>query len=384
MILAWILVVGALVVGAWIRAAGASLLSIPRADALHDRRDGQPGAERVANLLENREDIPSAIALTTLTLLVAAVSGATLLLADTLGLWAVPLVVVVAVVVAEVLARSIGRRLVPGLAYWSAPVLELVVAGGRWAAEQVPDEEDDAHDENYEDEIDLQERKLVDSVLAFSETVVREVMTPRPDMITVDVDATAATVRRAATEHGLSRFPVVDDTGEIVGIVLVKDLLRSGDVRSIAALVREADFVPESKRARELLSEMQNAKQHMVIVVDEFGAVCGLATIEDLLEELVGEIADETDSDIPLVEQVASDRWAVDARLTISELVEAINVEVSDEEWDTVGGLVFDLAERVPEEGERFETGGLALTVMRMQGRRITEVIVDRIAQGRS
>ncbi|MPZ52339.1 MAG: CBS domain-containing protein [Acidimicrobiia bacterium] len=380
MIIAWVLVVGALLVAAWVRAASASLLSIPRADALHDQREGRRGAGRVAGLLAHRDDIPAAVALTTLTLLVAAVSGATLLISDTFGLWTVPVVVIVAVLSAEVIARALGRRLVPHLAYWSAPVLGVVVAGGRWAAEQVPDENNRTEEEAPEDEIDDQERRLVDSVLAFSETVVREVMTPRPDMITVDLEATAAQVRRMATEYGMSRFPVVDEVGEVAGLVLVKDLLRSGDVRSIAALVREADFVPESKRARELLSEMQSAKKHMVIVVDEFGAVCGLVTIEDLLEELVGEIADETDSDIPLVEQVTDKRWAVDARLTISELAEATDIEVSDEEWDTVGGLVFDLAERVPEEGERFETEQLALTVVRMQGRRITEVLVDRIA----
>lgn len=379
MIIAWILVAGALFGASWVRAAGASLLSIPRADALHDQREGRRGAERVAALLAHRDDIPAAVALSTLTLLVGAVSGATLLLAEPFGLWTVPLVVVVAVVLAEVLARSLGRRLVPGLAYLSAPMLTVVVAGGRWAAEQVPDEENDHEENGSVNDIDEQERRLVDSVLAFSETVVREVMTPRPDMITVGADTTVAEVRRRATEHGLSRFPVVDDDGEIIGLVLVKDLLRSGDVRSIAAMMRTAEFVPESKRARELLSEMQHAKQHMVMVVDEFGVVCGLVTIEDLLEELVGEIVDETDSDIPLVEQVADDQWTVDARVTISELEEATSIEVSNEEWDTVGGLVFDLAERVPEEGERFETDSLALTVVRMQGRRITEVLVDRI-----
>jgi CBS domain containing-hemolysin-like protein len=220
---------------------------------------------------------------------------------------------------------------------------------------------------------------LIDSVLEFGETIVREVMTPRPDMVTIPVGGSIEELIEISTEEGFSRVPVTSD-GDVVGMVIVKDLLRmltdDGErSQSVAEVMRPVEFVPETKMAVSLLSEMQESHVHQVIVVDEYGDVSGLVTIEDLLEELVGEIADETDSEEALI-SVNSEGWEVDARLAVADLLKVAGIEESEPEGDTVGGLVLALAERVPEEGETFMYETLALTVTRMQGRRVSTVKV--------
>jgi len=148
-------------------------------------------------------------------------------------------------------------------------------------------------------------------------------------------------------------------------------------------VMRPVDFVPESKLASVLLAEMQASHTHQLIVVDEYGDVAGLVTIEDLLEELVGEIADETDDEEEFIVSNAPGLWEVDARVAVDDLSDATGVEFPDEDWDTVGGLILGLAERVPEEGEQFVYGMLTFTVTRMQGRRVSEVrVVARSAAG--
>ncbi|MBW3666708.1 MAG: hemolysin family protein, partial [Actinobacteria bacterium] len=238
----------------------------------------------------------------------------------------------------------------------------------------------DESEEPVEEETEEQEREMIDSVLEFGDTVVREVMTPRPDMVTVPVTASVEELIEISTEDGYSRLPVTSN-GDVVGQVIVKDLLPmlSGGIRpgSVAEVMRPVVFVPETKQIAALLSEMKESHNHQVIVVDEFGDVTGLVTIEDLLEELVGEIADETDIEEPLISQIESG-WEVDARLSVDDLVEVTGVALPDEEWDTVGGLVLGLAERVPEEGEVFSYEDLEIRVIRMQGRRVSTVSVRR------
>jgi CBS domain containing-hemolysin-like protein len=216
-------------------------------------------------------------------------------------------------------------------------------------------------------------------VLEFSETIVREVMTPRPDMITIPATGSIEELIGLSTNEGFSRLPVTSD-GDVVGMVIVKDLLRmltdnGHRPATVAEVMRPVEFVPETKLAASLLAEMQESHTHQVVVVDEYGDVAGLVTIEDLLEELVGEIADETDSEEALIHS-QGDGWWVDARLSVDDLCKVTGVEAPDHEGDTVGGLVLGLAERVPEEGEVFEFEGLELTVLRMQGRRVSEVAV--------
>jgi CBS domain containing-hemolysin-like protein len=276
----------------------------------------------------------------------------------------------------------LGRRKPRVIAYASAHLLRLAVRFGGWANDLIYDSQDEAEvdEEDSPEEANGQERNLIDSVLEFGETIVREVMTPRPDMVTVPVTASLDELVAVTTDEGYSRIPVTSN-GDIVGMVIVKDLfpMLSAGLRplSMAEVMRPVEFVPETKLASALLREMQASRLHQMIVVDEYGEVAGLVTIEDLLEELVGEIVDETDEYETFITQRPDGGWDVDARLAVEDLAEVAGVDLPDEDWDTVGGLVLGLAERVPDEGEEFAYGPLTLTVTRMQGRRVGDVAVS-------
>jgi CBS domain containing-hemolysin-like protein len=373
---------------AWLRAAGTAITRIPRADALRDASDEVKGAETVAELLEQRENIVPAVGVVASAFLVvgavivtAAVAGdltsaGVLMFAAAIGL--------VAFLVGDLVPRRLGRLNPTGLAYRSHRILAWSVRVGGWANELLPEAENGYEEEEHvdEDEADEHERELIDSVLEFGETIVREVMTPRPDMVTVDVDDSIQDLIELSTSEGYSRLPVMSN-GDVVGMVIVRDLLSmltsNGDrPETVVDVMRPVDFIPETKMASALLAELQENHIHQVVVVDEYGDVVGLVTIEDLLEELVGEIADETDHDEALI-VVQGDGWWVDARLGVDDLCKVTGVEPPDDyEGDTVGGLVLGLAERVPEEGETFTFERLALTVTRMQGRRVAEVRVTQ------
>ncbi len=372
-----------LLIGGWVRAAGSAVSLLPRADAHHDAAEGRRGARMVANLLDDRARIPPAVGMVASTLLVlATLLGAVAVHRQWSGGAQVGFLVLVAVVVivlGDVLARLLGRSRPQAVAYNSGPLLVAAVRLGGWTAERVVEENGDGvASEEAEDEDEL---ALINSVLEFSETIVREVMVPRLDMITMDVDAGKNELAGAAIEHGFSRFPV-SDGDEIVGVFLVKDLLPAMlagvDGATARRLMRPAYFVPEVKQIADLLTEMRATKNHMAIAVDEFGEIAGLVTIEDLLEELVGEIADETDEDEIWVEPISEGHWKVDARLDVEDLESLVGLDLPEGDWDTVAGLVLGLAERVPEPDETFEAGDVELTVARMQGRRVAEVIVTR------
>jgi len=225
---------------------------------------------------------------------------------------------------------------------------------------------------------------MTESVFALGDTIVREVMIPRTDMTTVASEQTISDVLDLADEKGFSRLPVCGDgIDDIVGVCLVKDLARverrGGGGRTVVSLMRKARFVPETKHADELLREMQLAEHHLAIVVDEYGGTAGLVTLEDLVEELVGEIVDETDREEPLVRSLAGGNLLVHGRMPTDQLEEMLDGEFADGDWDTVGGLIFTTLGHVPEVGESIETGGVRLRVERMQGRRITSVRVDHL-----
>ncbi len=230
-----------------------------------------------------------------------------------------------------------------------------------------------------EEVIESEERALIRSIIEFGDTVAREVMVPRPDMVAVDSRDQVTDVLEVAIAAGYSRIPVfgqgIDD---IVGIVYTKDLMRAvQEQRATAAvrdLVREAQFVPEFKRVAELMREMQRAKFHMAIVVDEYGGTAGLVTLEDLIEELVGEIVDEFDVEEPTVEALPGGAVRVNARMPIDEVNELLDAEFPEGDWDTIGGFVFNLLGHVPAEGEAAEYDGRRLTAEKVQGRRIGRV----------
>ena len=235
-----------------------------------------------------------------------------------------------------------------------------------------------------DEEIEEEERELIHSIFEFGDTVVREVMVPRPDMVTIAADASPDAALKTIVDAGYSRIPLYEgDNDNIVGLLYAKDLLKrihEADVKAtVASLARQPTFVPEQKKVAELLREMQDQRVHMAIVVDEYGGTAGLATIEDLIEEIVGEIVDEYDKEEPLVEPIDDRTIRVDAKMPIDEINELLGAELPDEEWDTVGGLVFGLTGRVPVVGERVKFDSLEFLTERVTGRRIQKVVITKL-----
>lgn len=393
MIVAFFFSILLLTLAAGLRASLASLIRTPRADALHDAAEGDEGARRVADLLEDRARLQPAIGMVHSALLVAAALPAAWAATEFTDGWRLILLLVVfglaLVVLGELLPRAWGRDHPRRLAYRLAPMLDVACRLGDRATDLVTEDEEPETPEDPDEEAaqDKEERRLITSVLEFSETIVREVMVPRTDMVTIGSGVSSDEALDVVIEHGYSRVPVTGEgTDDIVGFAYAKDLLRIMDQgagpQPVADLMRPVYFVPETKRVSDLLRDMQAGKVHMAVVVDEFGGTAGLVTIEDLLEELVGEIVDEYDTEAPLIEKAGDHEYLIDARLSVEELGELLDVELPHEEWDTVGGLVLGLAGRVPRENESFEQEGVTLTVVRVQGRRIAQVhasIVHRI-----
>jgi len=228
--------------------------------------------------------------------------------------------------------------------------------------------------------IEREERRLIHSIFEFGDTVVREVMVPRPDMIGVEADGTVDDALEKAISAGYSRLPAYGEgPDDILGLVYLKDIVRrtresNGSHGTLRELVRPAVFVPEQKRVAELLREMQQDKFHMAVVIDEYGGTAGLVTLEDLLEEIVGEIVDEYDVEAPRVERLPDGGLRVAGGTPIDEVNELLGVELPETDWDTVGGLMFNLLGHVPIEGEPVDFQGLEFRAERVQRRRILTV----------
>jgi putative hemolysin len=229
--------------------------------------------------------------------------------------------------------------------------------------------------------VEREEREMIHKVFELEDTVARSVMIPRTDMFCLDIDTPAEQILPALRENLHSRVPVYERTIDvIVGILYTKDLLPY-----VAGLPPDFDlrarlhppyFVPESKRADLLLQEFQAKKLHLAIVVDEYGGTAGLVTLEDLLEELVGEIADEYDEPERLIHRVDANTFRVSGKLSIEELNTVAGLSISDEEFDTVGGWVLDLFGRVPRARERITLPELTVTVEKVERTRVIEVLV--------
>ena len=229
--------------------------------------------------------------------------------------------------------------------------------------------------------VERSEREMIHKVFELEDTLVREVMVPRPDMFCLDVATPPDRLLPLLREQLHSRVPVFEDTvDQIVGVLYTKDLLPH-----VGGLLPSFDlrphlhppyFVPESKRADALLREFQAKKLHLAIVVDEYGGTAGLVTLEDLLEELVGEIRDEYDEDERLIQRVSPQSFRISGRLPIDELNAATGLQVPNESFDTVGGWVLDLFGRVPHKGEKKEADGVRVTVEKVERTRVLEVLV--------
>jgi CBS domain containing-hemolysin-like protein len=230
-----------------------------------------------------------------------------------------------------------------------------------------------------DDVIEPEERAYIHSVIEFGDTVVREVMVPRPDMVTLEANATVTAGLAAALDAGHSRLPVHDhNVDDVLGIAYAKDLMRAErgghGSEPVREHVRPATFVPETKRLSGLLRDMQGKRVHLSIVVDEYGGTAGLVTLEDLIEELVGEIVDEFDPERPLVHHHPDGSVEVDGLTPLDDADELLGVNLPRGSWDTVGGLVLDQAGRIPEQGESVDVDGLRFEVIRVEGRRIQRV----------
>lgn len=239
-----------------------------------------------------------------------------------------------------------------------------------------------------DDEPEEFEQELLDSVEEFGETIVREIMVPRIDMATVPFDATVEKAMSIFLQRGYSRLPIVGkNKDDIRGVLYLKDIARllhenpklAGE-SSLADFARKAVFVPESKPVDDLLREMQANSTHIAIIIDEYGGVAGLATMEDVIEEIVGEIADEYDKDVPDIDDLGDGRMRVNARYSLVDLGELFELELEDQDVDSVGGLLAKTLGRLPKFGDLVVVSGLTLIADRIEGRRkrLISVIVEK------
>jgi putative hemolysin len=236
-----------------------------------------------------------------------------------------------------------------------------------------------------DDVIEPREREFIHSVIEFGDTVVREVMVPRPDMATLNAELTVTEALAQALATSYSRHPVVGaDLDDVVGVAILKELVHAeragGGAGPLRDVVREATFVPETKRVATLLTEMQAEHVHLTIVVDEYGGTAGLVTLEDVLEELVGDIRDEDDVEEPEVTEQADGVVVVSGKMSIDEVEALLDVPLPKGSWDTVGGLALDLAGGVPTEGQVLASPPFTFTVERVEGRRVARVRIETTA----
>ena len=235
--------------------------------------------------------------------------------------------------------------------------------------------------------IEHEERELIESIIEFGDTVVREIMVPRPDAMFIDSDLTITQALDKAVEDGFSRLPVLrkddDDVDDVVGIVYVKDLViaeRKGNgSMPITDLIREVEVVPENKLVADLMRSMQAKKFHMVMVADEYGIIVGLATLEDCLEELVGEIVDEHDDEDLSLQHLANGDYLVVGSMPISRLNDELELKVPESEYDTIGGFIFGMLGHVPVQGESVDFDGWRISTETLDGRRIQQVRISAI-----
>jgi CBS domain containing-hemolysin-like protein len=238
-----------------------------------------------------------------------------------------------------------------------------------------------------EEAIESDERELIRSIIEFGDTIVREVMVPRPDIVAFEASTLTEDVLEGAIDVGYSRLPVYEgNIDTVVGIAFTKDLVlavRRGKAdRPVAETVRAPHFVPETKRVAPLLREMQQERFHLAVVVDEYGGTAGIVTLEDLIEELVGEISDEYDVVEPTIEPLDEGRYRIPSIMPVDEVNDRLGAELPlGDDWDTIGGLMMAQAGRIPSEGESIEVDGYRLVAGNVEGQRIGSVTVEALEE---
>jgi len=229
-----------------------------------------------------------------------------------------------------------------------------------------------------QDMLEAEDRELIHSVFEFGDTIVREVMVARTDMVTIDAEDTIHEAMAVFLDKGFSRMPVIGkDSDEVIGVCYLRDVARvehekpaAAKKTKISTLAKPALFVPESKKADDTLRYLQAAQNHLAMVVDEYGGIAGLVTLEDLIEELIGEISDEYDTDIEQIQVLGPDRYRVAAKYSVDDLADLYDIDIDDDDVDTVGGLLTKYVGRLPEAGSRAELDDLILVAEKTEGRR--------------
>jgi CBS domain containing-hemolysin-like protein len=416
----WLLVaaLALMLLAGWCTSAEAALLRLSRAGAKELGRSAGEAAEPLQAVLT---EVPRYLSVVLLARVAAEISSAVLVTAVLVQWWGVDwrafVVTAVAMTVASyvlagIVPRSIARHYPVKVASAAAAVLRPVIrllgplprilaaAGtilspGRGQREGRSDSEEDLRGLvdllEQRQIIEPGERAMIHSVFELGDTIVREVMVPRTDMVFVERTKTLRQALSLALRSGFSRIPVVgENLDDVVGIAYLKDIAtrsyehREGEsVETVDTIMRSATFAPESKPVDDLLREMQARHVHMAIVIDEYGGTAGLVTIEDILEEIVGEIADEYDRELPAVEWLADGQARISARMSVEEFEELFDVTIDAEDVETVGGLLAHRLGKVPIAGSVATVSGLRLTAESLAGRRnrIGTVTVQRIGQ---
>ncbi|WP_433375607.1 hemolysin family protein [Streptosporangium sp. CA-115845] len=405
------------VVGGLIASAETALTRISRVRAEEFVRDGRRGAVRLQAIVADPPRYLNLLLLLRLSCeLVATVIG-TLLFIDWLGDqgWAyasaAAVMIVISYVIVGVSPRTLGRQHAEPIALASAPVVYgltrifgplpklLILLGNAVTPGKGFREGPFTSEAELRDLVDLaeerrviepDEREMIHSVFELGDTLVREVMVPRTDMVFIERGKTLSQAMSLALRSGFSRIPVVgENEDDVIGIAYLKDIARrvqdtgdDGRAEPVESIMRPATYVPESKPIDQLLREMQARQIHQAIVIDEYGGTAGLVTIEDILEEIVGEITDEYDQEVPRVEPLEGGAVRVTARLPVDDLEDLFGIELDVDDVETVGGLLAHALGRVPIAGSQAVVEGLSLTAESLAGRRnrIGTVLVTRIA----
>lgn len=372
---------------------------------------GVPRAQAINDLLDNPQKLPSTLLfLDTIALLT--IGSLALYASQHLVAWwshvlavalAAVLVLVFGVAVPKALAMRNPERTALAL-YGPVNAIKLVVSpvvalasmlatpfvrllGGRTAAAGpfVTQEEmrmlvNVGHEEGV---IQQEEEELIHSIFEFGDTVVREVMAPRPYIVAIEDTVTVAEAADVALRSGHTRLPIYKETIDtVVGVATVQDMLRvlrqDGDEGLVVKVMRPVYYVPETKKVDELLRELQKGRMHMAIVVDEYGGTAGLVTIEDLLEEIVGEIQDEYDVEPPMIERINVYETHLDARVSLDDVNDLLGVEWQAEDSDTIGGFVYEQLGRIPNPGDTVQVGNYVITVLSTEGARIKQLSIVR------
>jgi CBS domain containing-hemolysin-like protein len=289
------------------------------------------------------------------------------------------------------LARAL--RVVVGPVAEGLIVLGNIVTPGRGTSARMTSEDQFRNwvDEAAEqDMLEEEDRELIHSVFEFGDTIVREIMVARTDMVTIDAEDTVHQAMAVFLDRGVSRIPVIGkDSDDVVGICYLRDVARvehekpaSAKKTNIHTLAKPALFVPESKKADDTLRFLQAEQNHLAMVVDEYGGIAGLVTLEDLIEELIGEISDEYDLDVDEIQVLGPDRYRIAAKYSVDDLADLYDIDIEDDDVDTVGGLLTKYVGRLPEGGSRAETHDLILVAEKTEGRkqRVSWIMVSPTA----